>query len=65
MKNTASEEERKVLALVPVPGIRRPYVRDWLLMGAQGYQGRNSTRNPKSRVGAIGIMQIMPHRQGY
>jgi len=36
------------------------YQIDWLLMTAQGYQESRLDQNKKSKVGAIGVMQIMP-----
>ncbi len=33
---------------------------DWLLMTAQGYQESRLDQSKKSKVGAIGVMQIMP-----
>ena len=36
------------------------YQVDFLLMAAQGYQESGLDQNVKSRVGAIGVMQVMP-----
>jgi membrane-bound lytic murein transglycosylase MltF len=36
------------------------YQMDYLLMAAQGYQESGLDQNVKSRVGAIGVMQVMP-----
>ncbi len=36
------------------------YKLDFLLMAAQGYQESQLNQNAKSRVGAIGVMQVMP-----
>ena len=36
------------------------YKIDWLLMTAQGYQESKLDQNVKSRVGAVGVMQLMP-----
>ena len=36
------------------------YDLDYLLMMAQGYQESRLDQNAKSRVGAIGVMQVMP-----
>jgi len=36
------------------------YSLDYLLMAAQGYQESGLDQNAKSRVGAIGVMQVMP-----
>jgi membrane-bound lytic murein transglycosylase MltF len=36
------------------------YNMDWMLMAAQGYQESRLDQNAQSRVGAIGIMQVMP-----
>jgi len=36
------------------------YKIDWLLMTAQGYQESRLDQNVKSRVGAVGVMQLMP-----
>lgn len=62
VKNAASEEDRRrFLALVSY--FRKysdRYSMDYLLMGAQAYQESGLDQNVKSRVGAIGIMQVMP-----
>jgi membrane-bound lytic murein transglycosylase MltF len=62
VKNAASEEERKkFLALIQYfQKYGAQYDVDWVLMGAQGYQESQLNQNAKSRVGAIGVMQIMP-----
>jgi membrane-bound lytic murein transglycosylase MltF len=36
------------------------YQVDWLLMAAQGYQESGLDQKVKSRVGAVGVMQVMP-----
>jgi membrane-bound lytic murein transglycosylase MltF len=36
------------------------YEVDWLLMAAQGYQESGLDQNIRSKVGAIGVMQVMP-----
>jgi membrane-bound lytic murein transglycosylase MltF len=58
----ADESERKkFLAIVEL--FRRyseQYNLDFLLMAAQGYQESRLDQNAKSKVGAIGIMQVMP-----
>jgi membrane-bound lytic murein transglycosylase MltF len=36
------------------------YEFDWLLMAAQGYQESTLDQSKRSRVGAIGVMQVMP-----
>ncbi len=62
VKNAAAEEERKkFLALIQYfQKYGEQYDVDWLLMGAQGYQESQLNQNAKSRVGAIGVMQVMP-----
>jgi membrane-bound lytic murein transglycosylase MltF len=62
VKNAASEEERqKFMALVQYfQKYGDQYDVDWLLMGAQGYQESQLNQHAKSRVGAIGVMQLMP-----
>ena len=62
VRNAADEEERrKLLALVKLfkeYGDR--YDVDYLLMAAQGFQESRLDQSVKSRVGAVGIMQVMP-----
>ncbi len=62
VKNAASESERaKFLALIE--NFRKygdQYHVDWLLMAAQGYQESQLNQKVRSKVGAIGVMQIMP-----
>ena len=40
------------------------YSVDYLLMAAQGYQESTLDQSVKSRVGAIGVMQVMPPTGG-
>jgi membrane-bound lytic murein transglycosylase MltF len=62
VKDAASESERrKFLALLQyfqTYGDR--YDVDWLLMAAQGYQESQLNQAVRSKVGAIGVMQVMP-----
>jgi membrane-bound lytic murein transglycosylase MltF len=62
VKNAASEAERqKLLAVVEM--FRRygdRYDVDFLLMAAQGFQESRLDQSVKSRVGAVGVMQVMP-----
>jgi membrane-bound lytic murein transglycosylase MltF len=58
---TSEAERRKFQALVQF--FRRysdQYKVDFLLMAAQGYQESRLDQDAKSRVGAIGVMQVMP-----
>jgi membrane-bound lytic murein transglycosylase MltF len=61
-KNAISEAElQKFTALVTLfrkYGDR--YGIDWLLMAAQGYQESQLDQTRRSKVGAIGVMQVMP-----
>ncbi|SAL03167.1 extracellular solute-binding protein [Caballeronia calidae] len=63
IKNSASESERKkFLDLVQFfKDYGDKYQVDWLLMAAQGYQESRLDQSVKSRVGAVGVMQIMPN----
>lgn len=57
----ATRERRKLLELIEI--FRKysdQYGFDWLMLAAQGYQESRLDQNVKSRVGAIGIMQVMP-----
>ncbi len=62
VKDAASEAERKkFLALIQFfQKYGDKYDVDWLLMAAQGYQESQLNQAAKSRVGAIGVMQVMP-----
>ena len=61
-KNAGAEAERrklqKVVELFKKYGDQ--YKLDYLLMAAQGYQESTLDQDVKSRVGAVGIMQVMP-----
>jgi membrane-bound lytic murein transglycosylase MltF len=62
VKDAASESERrKFLELVQFfKAYGDKYQVDWILMAAQGYQESRLDQSVKSRVGAIGVMQVMP-----
>jgi membrane-bound lytic murein transglycosylase MltF len=62
VKDAASESERKkFLALIQYfQKYGDKYDVDWLLMGAQGYQESQLNQAARSKVGAIGVMQVMP-----
>jgi len=62
VKDANSEAERKkFLDLIPVfQKYGDQYDVDWLLMAAQGYQESQLNQSVRSKVGAIGIMQVMP-----
>jgi membrane-bound lytic murein transglycosylase MltF len=62
VKNAAAEaERRKLRALVKMfETYGGKYNVDYLLMAAQGYQESRLDQSVKSRVGAIGVMQVMP-----
>jgi len=62
VKNAASEGEMKKFrqAIDFFQKYGRQYDLDYLLMAAQGYQESRLDQNAKSRVGAIGVMQVMP-----
>ena len=52
------ERFRKVVALMKKYGDQ--YGMDYLLMAAQGYQESGLDHDRRSRVGAVGVMQVMP-----
>jgi len=62
VKNALAESERKkfltVVDLFQRYGDRFGF--DWLLMAAQGYQESRLDQNVRSKVGAIGVMQLLP-----
>jgi membrane-bound lytic murein transglycosylase MltF len=62
VKDAASESEReKFLALIQYfQTYGNTYDVDWLLMAAQGYQESQLNQAARSKVGAIGVMQVMP-----
>ena len=58
---TSEAERKKFLALVNVfRKYGEQYNLPYLLMAAQGYQESQLDQNAKSRVGAVGTMQVMP-----
>ena len=62
VKNAAADAERQKLAAVGeiFKKYGAEYKVDYLLMAAQGYQESTLDQNVKSRVGAVGVMQVMP-----
>ena len=62
VKSATSEAERKkFLALTEYfKKYSNQYDLDYLLMAAQGYQESQLNQDVKSRVGAVGVMQVMP-----
>jgi len=62
VKAAVSESERKkFIALVQYfQEYGDKYDVDWLLMAAQGYQESQLNQAARSKVGAIGVMQVMP-----
>ena len=61
-KNASTDaERRKFLGVIELfKKYGGQYSLDYLLMAAQGYQESTLDQNVKSRVGAIGVMQVMP-----
>ena len=62
VKDAASEEDRRrLLSMVKLfQTYGQKYDVDYLLMAAQGYQESGLDQSAKSRVGAVGVMQLMP-----
>ena len=62
VKDAASEAERKkFVALIKYfQKYGDKYDVDWLLMAAQGYQESQLNQAARSKVGAIGVMEVMP-----
>ena len=62
VKNSASKEERKKFEDMAhfFKTYSEKYDMDFLLMAAQGYQESQLNQNAKSKVGAVGVMQVMP-----
>lgn len=62
VKNATSEAElAKFLRTIQLfQKYAAMYDFDWLMLAAQGYQESGLDQNVKSRVGAVGVMQVMP-----
>lgn len=62
VKNARSEEDmRRFRSMIELfQRYAQQYSFDWLLMAAQGYQESGLDQQKRSRVGAIGVMQVMP-----
>lgn len=59
--STAESERKKFIALIQYfQRYGDKYSVDWLLMAAQGYQESQLNQAARSKVGAIGVMQVMP-----
>lgn len=57
----AGRERQKFLDMIKVfQEYAGKYDVDWVLMAAQGYQESQLNQNARSKVGAIGVMQVMP-----
>jgi membrane-bound lytic murein transglycosylase MltF len=58
---TSDAERKKFIQLADLfKKYSEQYQIDWLLMAAQGYQESGLDQKVRSRVGAIGVMQVMP-----
>jgi membrane-bound lytic murein transglycosylase MltF len=62
IKDASSESERKKFLSLRqhFETYGDMYDVDWMLMAAQGYQESQLDQTARSRVGAIGVMQVMP-----
>jgi len=62
VKNARSDEDRaRFISMIELfKKYGRQYSLDYLLMAAQGYQESGLDQSKRSRVGAIGVMQVMP-----
>lgn len=62
VKDASSPEEyRKLLRIIQIfQKYAQQYDFDWLMLAAQGYQESRLDHSVKSRVGALGVMQVMP-----
>ncbi len=62
VRNARSDEDRRKFQSMVALFIKygRQYDLDYLLMAAQGYQESGLDQSKRSRVGAIGVMQVMP-----
>jgi membrane-bound lytic murein transglycosylase MltF len=58
---SSTEEFRKLLRTIQIfQKYAKQYDFDWLMLAAQGYQESRLDQGVKSRVGAVGVMQVMP-----
>lgn len=58
---SSTEEFRKLLRMIQIfQRYAKQYDFDWLMLAAQGYQESRLDQGVKSRVGAVGVMQVMP-----
>jgi len=58
---SSTEEFRKLLRTIQIfQKYAKQYDFDWLMLAAQGYQESRLDQGVKSRVGALGVMQVMP-----
>ena len=60
VKGAAAAQKRFAALVALFRKYGSQYNIDWMLMAAQGYQESRLDQNARSRVGAIGVMQVMP-----